>query len=211
MLFSIGAIAGVLVFLKTRVAPPSAKNNKFWNKWWFRCIISFVLGVILCAGVYELFASDQTEGQAQTVSTTQLQSQGNNESGDIINDNNQGQDKRFSKENAIKYLDKNEQWKKDSLEQYPVLQGLFDYMNNYKFDEIIALETELGDSERFKTLLEDVKRYRKADFVVPYNKNENDFVMTVSTYKKILKDTWKKKHRKGVTATGPGNKDRGRI
>ncbi len=55
---------------------------------------------------------------------------------------------------AIEYLDGNDVWHKDSLESYPVLQGLFDEMNTYNFSAIIDRSVNLGDSEKFNEILE---------------------------------------------------------
>ena len=182
--------------LKYIGATKSAKNNKFWNKWWFRCIISFVLGVILCACVYELFASDQTERQARTESTTQSQSQENNESEATGNEpgsssSSDEQDNKFSKENAIKYLDNNNVWHRDSLEQYPLLKGLYDELNEFKCIEIIERKENLMASEKYANLVNKIDQEIKHSRVrVPIGKKLNtgaELTITINKYIDYLK------------------------
>lgn len=60
-------------------------------------------------------------------------------------------EQELSLEDAIKYLDGNSTWKKSDMEKYPDLQGLFDDMNNFKFEKLLNdWSTKLNTSLNFK-------------------------------------------------------------
>ena len=52
---------------------------------------------------------------------------------------------------AIAYLDGNQNWNRDEMENYAYLMGLFDDMNTFNFDKILGnWNEELKDSKKFK-------------------------------------------------------------
>lgn len=53
---------------------------------------------------------------------------------------------------AVKYLDSNSYWEQSEMEKIPALKGLFDDMNNYRFDRIVSY---------WKPLLKDSRNFRR--------------------------------------------------
>lgn len=71
-------------------------------------------------------------------------------------------DTQYKLDEAIAYLDndpdnKNYTWNKSEMENYPALRGLWDELNNYEFEKIIA-RTELINSTRFGKLKEEIDK-----------------------------------------------------
>lgn len=54
---------------------------------------------------------------------------------------------------AIKYLENNIIWHKDSLENYELTRGLFDELNEFKRDDIIKRGEILGNVEKFNNII----------------------------------------------------------
>lgn len=68
-------------------------------------------------------------------------------------------EQELSLEDAIKYLDGNSTWKKSDMEKYPDLQGLFDDMNNFKFEKLLNdWSTKLNTSLNFKKVCESANK-----------------------------------------------------
>lgn len=56
---------------------------------------------------------------------------------------------------AIKYLDENKTWSRESMEKFALLQGLFDDLNNYKADNLKGTwKTKLAKSKTFNQMIE---------------------------------------------------------
>lgn len=71
-------------------------------------------------------------------------------------------DVNYSHEQAIYYLDNNPSWKRNEMEQYPTLQGLFDDMNQYKLEALMGKwKLELEASEQFKKVAETAVKNRR--------------------------------------------------
>lgn len=55
---------------------------------------------------------------------------------------------------AIKYLEDNKVWSRDKMEQYALLAGLYDDLNNYKVDNLKGTwKTKLAKSAKFATMI----------------------------------------------------------
>lgn len=78
--------------------------------------------------------------------------------GETSSDENIGQtaEDQFSTKSAIDYLDTHDIWVKDDMEKYPALQGLYDAMNTYNFEEIKGKEVELRTSAKYQELLQKI-------------------------------------------------------
>ena len=73
-----------------------------------------------------------------------------------------GNDVNYSHEQAIYYLDNNLSWKRNEMEQYPVLRGLFDDMNQYKLEDLMGKwKLKLEASEQFKKVAETAAKNRR--------------------------------------------------
>lgn len=91
----------------------------------------------------------------------------------------------------VKYLDNSDQWSQDSLNKYQ-LQKLYNAMNNFKFDDIIGLESNdsLIQSSKFSQLLNAINE-AKSMGIVPSNVKQqysSDGKITLSKYIKYIKD-----------------------
>lgn len=64
----------------------------------------------------------------------------------------------YSLEAAIRYLDNNKKWNRDSMERYDDLKGLFDAMNEFRLSTVIDSYSQLSTSTRYATLVETAKK-----------------------------------------------------
>lgn len=64
----------------------------------------------------------------------------------------------YSLEAAIRYLDNNKKWNRDSMERYDDLKGLFDAMNEFRLFTVIDSYSQLSTSTRYATLVETAKK-----------------------------------------------------
>ena len=94
-------------------------------------------------------------------------------------------------DNAIKYLNNNSVWIKDSLESYDITKGLFDAMNTLNLDLLTGekYSTLKDKSSKFKSIVDaaNVCRYENIDVQGlinggHYNSNPSDKQITVSNY-----------------------------
>ncbi len=136
---------------------PNSRSIGFaWKEFCYG--IATVLIVLLSAwGVVKLFEQEEaveTPEQEEAVETDDRDRDVNAE--DIV----ANQDRRtpppeeLNLSPAIKYLDNNAVWHRESLEKYPELVGLFDELNQYQFDKILNRAEKLNSSEKFKLLLD---------------------------------------------------------
>lgn len=95
----------------------------------------------------------------------------------------------YSSERAIAYLNSKNVWCSDSIAMYPSLEGLFDALNDYKFDEIIdEWSTKLQDVPNFNKVVQAASLAKNAQWNPQqgnhnpkYNKN-NDNLISLDTY-----------------------------
>lgn len=118
----------------------------------------------------------------------------------------------YSLEDAIKYLDGNDTWNKESMEMYQDLQGLFEAMNTYNFDEVKNIAVKLDNSKKLdaiKSAIETCKKNqgtpKKGDkdgkHVDTYNKpDDNDII--VNGYDKYVRNCKKKSGTDGSDGSG---------
>lgn len=98
---------------------------------------------------------------------------------------------------AIKYLDENNEWKKDSLDKY--YNGLYDDMINLKFVKIKdEWHKKLLKSIKFQEIVTVATTNQKIEWDTSNNKNKDDFIVNDSTiniekYIEWIKDNKKEK------------------
>ena len=85
----------------------------------------------------------------------------------------------------INYLDANPVWERAAMDNYPKINGLWDYINQHKFENILKYEDMLGNSINFKKLLNAVKRNKNKPFSSNYC-SDTDTKITIETYIKNL-------------------------
>lgn len=80
---------------------------------------------------------------------------------------------------AISYIDHNNVWNRTEMEKHEPLKGLWDAMNERRFDDILAYENVLGKSAIFKELVAAITKNRHKPFSGNFNTNPNDFDITI--------------------------------
>ena len=83
---------------------------------------------------------------------------------------------------GVEYLATHNRWNRDEMEQIPALQGLWDAVNVYALDEILAYNETLG-STPLTTIVEGLEKKPKQGFYA----DKYDHVITLSTYVKRLR------------------------
>lgn len=80
----------------------------------------------------------------------------------------------------IEYLDKNAKWERSAMEKFTAIQGLWDALNYYEFENILKYEEELKGSKTFAILVNAIKANERSlgdSFC-----SEGDLVITISNY-----------------------------
>ena len=85
---------------------------------------------------------------------------------------------------AIEYLDQNKTWNRDSMEAFPVLQGLWDAMNDRDFDKVLDKADSLKMSSSFQKLVEAIQNNREKEF--GRYTQDGDISISVERYIKSL-------------------------
>lgn len=80
---------------------------------------------------------------------------------------------------AISYIDHNNVWNRTEMEKHEPLKGLWDAMNERRFDDILAYDNILGKSAIFKELVAAITKNRHKPFSGNFNTNPNDFDITI--------------------------------
>lgn len=91
-----------------------------------------------------------------------------------------------SARNAIEYLDSHDTWVKEEMNRYEELKGLYEEMNSYNFDAILARETTLAGSQKFSELIEAIQD-RKSQMKGDQYNQETDTEITLETYLEKIK------------------------
>lgn len=79
---------------------------------------------------------------------------------------------------AISYIEHNNVWNRTYMENHEPLKGLWDAMNERRFDDILTYENVLGRSEIFKELVAAINANRHKHFSGNYN-SKSDFNITI--------------------------------
>lgn len=104
------------------------------------------------------------------------------------------------KEAAISYVEYNNVWNRTEMEKHEPLKGLWDAMNERRFNDILAYENVLGKSAIFKELVAAINKNRHKFFSGNFNTKANDYDITIKPegnkkgYIKALEDA-------GMTST----------
>lgn len=135
-------------------------------------ILSILSGILGCAMIVFLVLwlikpgapKEQTaqENQIENVVSPASDSPATPTVSETKEDTDTDTDTQYNLEEAIAYLDKepdnkNYTWKKSEMENYAPLKGLWDELNNYELEKIVA-RTELIKSERFAKLKNEIDK-----------------------------------------------------
>lgn len=156
------------------------RKRKFHGRSFLYGILTAFVIILIGFGVKLLFFS-KSDDKAKIVSGEQKT--------EIVNDaGSQQPDVQSASAAAIAYLDKNDEWHRDSLIKYPELINLFEELNHYDFEKILARENTLSASKNYINLVSHIKSNTDKTFKGTYN-DANDFKITVRRYKDNLYDT----------------------
>ena len=88
----------------------------------------------------------------------------------------------------IKYMDTSVKWNKLDLDKYPQTHGLWDALNEYKFDEIKRFKEPLKESIKFTELISAIEKDSKTrvDYGDSYNTKKDDLDITIDNYIKKI-------------------------
>lgn len=155
----------------------------------FLAAVVICLFIMICAAIYGWYESHTFEWQLgwpplqvekiQKAQQTEYQTPDSYGygSGDVAPANSEVP----SIDKAIAYLDNNDKWNRDSLIQYPELEGLFEELNSYDFNKLKSREATLQGSNRYREVLSAIRQNDYKRFSGNFN-GENDYVITVSRY-----------------------------
>ncbi len=172
----------------------------FSRKFWITCLICSIIVLILgiCGG-YALndfigAKVDNKEVSKLTQENADLKNRIENLEKRIYNYTHKGatgNNEDYSIEVAISYLDSNNTWNRTEMEKFEDLQGLWDAMNERRFDDIIKYEVKLKRSATFSEVLKAVKANKHKIFAKSYSDNYDIRIQPeedIKGYIKALKD-----------------------
>ena len=162
---------------------PLSKEQK--RKSWIIRLICFVVGLVLGVFGAAYVANNTIENlesqlssakKGHTTYATPTQQEASKQENDPYAD-------------IIKYMDTNIKWNKSELDKHPQIHGLWDALNEYKFDEIERFKEPLKKSTKFTELMSAIEKDSKtrADYGDSYNTNKDDLDITIDNYIKKIK------------------------
>lgn len=153
-------------------------NKAFWIQAAIILGIVLILGVALGAWSWNKFKTEklETENSSLKSKIEHLESKGNK------NYAHQEVEKKRRDESdlgeVIAYLDNNNVWNRDKMEEFSEIRGLWDALNTRDFSKILEFENTIGESMKFQKLISAVKRNMSKSFSENYNK-PNDLNITI--------------------------------
>lgn len=160
----------------------------FTRKFWITCLICSIIVLLLgiCGG-YAL--NDFIGGKADNQEVGKLTKENDDLKSRIkeLEKRNYNYAPKGSESNsdeklvdaAISYIDHNNVWNRTEMEKHEPLKGLWDAMNERRFDDILAYDNILGKSAIFKELVAAITKNRHKPFSGNFNTNPNDFDITI--------------------------------
>lgn len=160
----------------------------FTRKFWITCLICSIIVLLLgvCGG-YAL--NDFIGGKADNQEISKLTKENADLKSRIkeLEKRNYNYAPKGSESNsdeksvdaAISYIDHNNVWNRTEMEKHEPLKGLWDAMNERRFDDILAYENVLGKSAIFQELVASIKANRHKTFLGNFNTKANDYDITI--------------------------------
>ncbi len=156
-------------------------NKAFWIKTAIVLLVVLICGISLGAWMWNQISSTEVSSLKAENSQLRTEIDGLRSKGGRHYEPQKEEEKVSSQGSdvyeAIQYLDDNNVWNRTKMEAFPDIKGLWDAMNKYDFNFILALEEKLGQSETFMDIVNAIKLKEKT-FTGSYN-NEGDFNITI--------------------------------
>ena len=112
-------------------------------------MIGFGIGVVVASIVFfTLFYSSMADN---TATSPEVANKDSVVTAPVVVDN-------YPLEAAIRYLDNNRTWNRDSMEKYDDLKGLFDAMNDFRLSTVIDSYSQLRKSTKYAKLVETAQK-----------------------------------------------------
>lgn len=159
-------------------------DRAYIRKTWIIRLICFVVGLVLGVFAAAYVANKKIENlesklnsanKGHTTYTTPIQQETPKKENDPYAD-------------IIKYMDTSLIWNKSELDKYPQIHGLWEALNEYKFEEIKRFREPLKESTKFTELISAIEKDSKtrADYGDSYNTNKDDLEITIDNYIKRI-------------------------
>lgn len=84
-------------------------------------------------------------------------------------------------EKIISYLDSNIKWNREEMERYSKISGLWEALNERRFDDILKYQEQLNGSKKFNELVEAVNANKHKTFQQNFNSRLNDYDITIGS------------------------------
>ena len=104
-------------------------------------------------------------------------------------------------EKLIQYLDEKNEWIRTDMEEIGAV-ALWDYLDKYKFDEILKYKEELNKSENFAKIIIELEKSKDATNLEKFT-NEGDLKITLENYLKKIASLKEKPQGDGPDAVKP--------
>ena len=188
------------------------------RKFWVTCLICSIIVLIL--GICGGYAIGKKTGNEAVGSLTKENADLHKENDALKNrikaleeDYAPGGSESKLVDAAISYIDHNNVWNRTEMEKHKPLKGLWDAMNERRFDNILAYKKVLGKSAIFLELVAAINKNRHKFFSGNFNTNPNDFDITIKPdgakkgYIKALEDAGTTPGTRKPGPTSPTNKE----
>ena len=104
-------------------------------------------------------------------------------------------------EKLIQYLDEKNEWIRTDMEEIGAVD-MWDYLNEYKFDEILKYKKELNKSENFAKIINELEKSKDTTNLEKFN-GEGDLKITLENYLKKIKSLNELSQGDGPEAVNP--------
>lgn len=97
------------------------------------------------------------------------------------NQKNPNEDSGNGIKTVIKYLDSKAVWNRTEMERFTEIQGLWDALNERRFDDILKYKEKLHGSNKFNELVSAINANKHKNFSNHFNTNDNDYDITIGS------------------------------
>ena len=173
----------------------------FLNHWFFRLLMA---GALILGGVGGYLVSgwiNSRSAKQNTTVTTQTTPNQNGENVQQLSPSDGGAStgaaetvtapEKPAQNEAVEYLDNNDVWNKDKMDQIAELKGFWDLVNDYDINKIKEQpwKDRLSESKTYNEIINTFGNKKTSDFRTnrPHNKRTDDYDINVKRYIKAIK------------------------